>query len=256
MLQVGWLQSDLEFSVGCRWYDICVVKIIGGIKIDYQITGEGRVLLLLHGWALEMSKEKYRKLVGELAKKYKVVALDFPGFGGSSLPPKPWGVREYADLVASFVNALNLRVFGIVGHSFGGRVAIKIAANEIFKVEKIILIDSAGVERKSWRVKLIIFLTKIIPRWIKRRRQNGVMRESFKLVVGENLEGEMERIKIPTVLVWGENDRTTPMWQARIIKEKIKGSILRIVKGGDHGVPYRRTDEVAGLILKSLDANN
>lgn len=233
-----------------------MVKIIGGIKIDYQITGEGRVLVLLHGWALKMSKEKYGKLVCKLAKKYKVVSLDFPGFGRSSLPPEPWGVREYADLVAGFVNALNLKVFGIVGHSFGGRVAIKIAANEIFKVEKIILIDSAGVERKSWRVKLTIFLVKMIPRWIKRKVKNGVMRESFKLVVGENLEGEMERIKIPTFLVWGENDRTTPMWQARIIQERIRGSVLRIVKGGDHGVPYRRTDEVAGLIFKLLDAND
>lgn len=233
-----------------------MIKIVDGIKVDYWIRGEGRVLLLLHGWGAGMSKEKYRRLSHKLAKDYKVVILDFPGFGGSSLPSKPWGVREYADLVDSFVDSLGLKVYGMIGHSFGGRVAIKIAANEIFEVRKLILIDSAGVERKSWRVKLIILLSKIIPGWVKRRVWKGVMRESFKLVVSENLEEEMKKIRMPTLLVWGGNDRTTPMWQARITEEKIKGSILRVVKGGDHGVPYRRTNEVAGIILKWLDANN
>lgn len=243
-----------------------MIKIVSGMKINYRIIGpafakasagkKGKVLLLLHGWGVGMSKEKYRELSCKLANKYKVVILDFPGFGGSSMPSKPWGVREYADLVGGFVDALNLKAFGIIGHSFGGRVAVKIAANEVFKAKKLILIDSAGVERKSWRVKLIIFLTKIVPRWVKGKINNGVMKESFKLVVGENLEEEMKKIRIPTLLVWGENDRTTPMWQAKIIKEKIEGSILRVVKGGDHGLPYRRTNEVAGIILKWLDANN
>ena len=233
-----------------------MVKVVGGVKVDYRIRGQGRVLLVLHGWGVGMSKEKYRKLCRKLAKSYKVVTPDFPGFGGSALPPKAWGVREYADLVGSFVDTLNLKVFGIIGHSFGGRVAIKIAANKLFGVDKLILIDSAGVERKSLRVKLMIFLSKLVPRWVKRRGQNGVMRESFKLVVGENLEKEMEKIRIPTLLVWGENDRATPMWQSGIIKEKIGGSILKVIKGGDHGVPYRRTNEVAGIILKWLDADN
>ena len=256
-----------------------MVKIIGGIKIDYQITGEGRVLLLLHGWALEMSKEKYRKLVGELAKKYKVVALDFPGFGGSSLPPKPWGVREYADLVASFVNALNLRVFGIVGHSFGGRIAIKFAVLYPERLKKLILCASAGIKHPLNFFQKIIFKLAIFGNFLFSKRPfkrfkdvahnffytflrqkdyakaKGIMKETLKKVLEEDLRPELSQIKINTLLIWGEKDKAVPIKDAYLMKEHIPQSVLEIIPGASHTPNLEMPEKIADIVGNFL-ANN
>jgi 3-oxoadipate enol-lactonase len=78
------------------------------------------------------------------------------------------------------------------------------------------------------------------------------MRETMKNVVAESLEADMARIKVPTLLVWGEEDRTTPLWQAKIIRQLIVGSELKVINGGNHGLPYKMPEKTAEIIIKYL----
>lgn len=238
---------------------------IDGQKISYLDRGKGRVVVLLHGWSKEMNKEKYIPLINLLEKSFRVVAIDFPGFGKSIKPDRPWSVSDYSDLIRKILIRLKINEYIIIGHSFGGRVAIKLAAGKIpMGLKKMILIDSAGIERKALKVKLMVLLAKLVPTGIKNRLRSfgsndyrdvlsdEIMRETMKKVVAENLEADMERIKVPTLLVWGEEDRTTPLWQAKIIKKLIVGSELEVVSGGNHGLPYKMPKETAEIIVKYL----
>ena len=223
--------------------------------IDYLDKGKGEVVVWLHGWAKGYSKEKYQGLVDKLALNFRVVALDFPGFGGSSLPPKPWGVGDFADAMVEFIKKLGIEEYVLAGHSFGGRVAIKMASNKKNTIKKLILVDSAGIERKGVMVKLRLVLAKLVPARLRAvvggnlgakdyRETMGVMRESMKLVVGENLEADLAKVNVPTLLVWGEKDGLTPLWQGKLMNRLIAGSKLVVVSGANHRLPL---DEVARL---------
>ncbi len=229
--------------------------------ISFIKEGSGKkTLVLLHGWAKK--KEDYQELVGLLAKKYTVYSLDLPGFGATPMT-RSYNLADYAKDVAGFVNGKRLEKVILLGHSFGGRVAIKMALEYPKLVEKLVLVDSAGIERKSVRVEVLRLLWTLAPLAPTRLRELlrpmvgskdylesiGWVRETFKNVVGENLEPELAKIKIPTLLVWGENDHTTPLWQGKVMQREISGSKLVIISGTDHGAPYRKAKEVADAIF-------
>lgn len=231
------------------------------IIFDYWQKGRGDDLLFLHGWSKDINKEKYLELLDKLATKYRVTAIDFPGFGKSERPSTPWKVENFAYFVKKAVEQLGLSVSVIVGHSFGGRVAIKIVNLDLLAPEKLVLIASAGIERKTIKVKLIKFLVSLVPERFKRiisvgskdyREAQGVMKETMKLVVEENLENDLARINIPTLLIWGNEDRTTPLWQGQLMNKLISKSDLKIIEGGNHGIPYRNAEEVFKIIETNL----
>lgn len=228
--------------------------------IDYLDKGKGKVVVWLHGWAKGYSKEKYQKLIDSLSEKYRVVALDFPGFGGSSWPLRPWDVSDFADAVAKFIKKLGIKEYVLAGHSFGGRVAIKMAVGGN-KIEKLVLVDSAGIERKGMMVKLRLLVAKLVPEGLKKlfsgrlgakdyRESVGVMRESLKLIVNENLEVDLAKIKMPTLIVWGENDGLTPLGQGKIMNRLIGGSKLVIIPEANHRLPL---DQVARLAKEMVE---
>lgn len=231
---------------------------INGLLTDYWQKGKGRGVLFLHGWAKDINKERYAELLGELAKKYKVTAVDFPGFGGTGIPLEPWNVLDYSKWLVDFLNKTKTESDVLIGHSFGGRVAIKEISGGLLTPQKLVLVASAGIERKSIKVKTLILISDLIPKFIKKmvnfgskdlREASGIMRESVKLIVGENLENDISKIAIPTLLIWGSEDNTTPLWQGKLINKLIKNSELKIIDGANHGVPYRQAGEVAKLII-------
>ena len=132
--------------------------VIQGIRTNYLTAGKGEPVLLLHGWG--SSLEPYRRLIDLLSTKYFVIALDMPGFGKTEEPPCPWGVDEYVDFVLDFLQAFDIQKLSLVGHSFGGRVIIKLCNRCLpFAVNKIVLIDSAGIKPQDirWlRTRIII----------------------------------------------------------------------------------------------------
>src|SRR5690348_3057288 len=120
--------------------------IVDGLMTNYQKTGEGKVLLMIHGWG--DSGGTFSALANELKDSYQLVILDLPGFGASQAPAELWGTEDFSKFVTKFLDKLSLKPYAVLGHSFGGAVAMVLAAdNPSFK--KLILLASAGVRNKK-----------------------------------------------------------------------------------------------------------
>jgi len=229
--------------------------LIDGVNIHYKLAGSGDRVLLLHGWggSIDSSLPVTRDL---LAKSYQVLAIDFPGFGKSDPPPEPWGVPQYAGAVQELLERLEFHPTHVVGHSFGGRVAIMLASDRPDSVNKLVLVAAAGIRIVSSRVRVVRALTKTVktvfalpglstfrPRVqsaLNRRfastdyQQAGQLRDTFVKVINQDLRDYARRIKAPTLLIWGDKDAETTMAEAQILNSCIPDSGLVVLQGGGH----------------------
>ncbi|MDR2859464.1 MAG: alpha/beta hydrolase [Mediterranea sp.] len=253
-------------------------KSIGNLNIHYELTGSdsGEDVILLHGWGSNLQVFKY--IVQELEKTFKVYTIDFPGFGESSTPQDVWGINDYTNFLESFVKELHIKEPILIGHSFGGRVALLYSSRN--DVNKLVLIDSAGIIPKrsiKYYIKVYAFkwCKKILPVLIgntraseqieRYRKKSGssdynnapskMMRNILVKVVNEDLKYVMPNIKAPTLLIWGENDDSTPVSDAKIMERLIKDCGLVILKNAGHFSFLDKRYEV-NMILDAFLATN
>ena len=229
---------------------------IDGLRAHYTDEGQGAPVLLLHGWG--SSVDAFIGIRRALSDRFRVVALDFPGFGESEMIPEPWDVSRYVAFTLRFMENLGLKDPVLIGHSFGGRVIIKMVGSGLASADKIVLIDSAGVKHKrSLRAKIRIAAFKTV-KWFlllpgirkvsadaleKARRHFGsadynsapvVLRQTLVRVVNEDLCEYMPSISCPTLLIWGDQDKDTPLADAKIMESRIPDSGLCVIKGAGH----------------------
>lgn len=225
--------------------------IVNNLHVKYFEIGKGSAALFLHGWGADANS--FNSILNQL-KDFRCISLSLPGFGGSQKPSEDWGVFEYSAFVRDFIEKLQIEPIIIIGHSFGGRVAIKGISKELLKPQKLVLIASAGASRKSFGSIIISLVAKVahlfsfIPplrSMINKMKSilgsddyknSGDMRNIFLKVVNENLESDAKCIKIPTLLIWGEEDQTTTLVEARRLKAAISSSNLKIFPGAGHYV--------------------
>ena len=203
-----------------------MIKKIDNISVNYTDEGEGDVVLLLHGWGANITL--YRGIMQTLAQGKRVIALDMPGFGKTSEPAEPWCVDDYVDFVLKFIASFDLKKLSIVVHSFGGRVGIKIAAKYGYLLNKLVLVDSAGIKPRRGAVYYAKILRHKLLTKLKITHESGsedykkmcgTMRETFKNIVNEDLSGILQRITVPTLIIWGNKDEETPISMARKLKK-------------------------------------
>jgi pimeloyl-ACP methyl ester carboxylesterase len=252
--------------------------------IRYSIHGAGhRPVMVLHGWgsrALDMAP-----LVACLATEYRVYAVDLPGFGFSPPPPEPWNVTRYAEAMAELARAEGIdNGLCLIGHSFGGRIALRWAADPRIRdpLDRLVLLAAAGLRpRRNWRYyarRLMAQTLKspflLLPepwrgRALERLRQSplwrmlgsadychaqGVMREVFVRVVTDHLDALLAHIRLPTLILWGEQDHTTPLDQAYRLRDGIAGSRLVVLPQAGHYLFRDQPDTVCRLIREFLEA--
>jgi len=251
--------------------------LINGLKINYKIAGQGPAILILHGWG--GSSDSWIQVQEILAREgFKVICPDFPGFGKSKTPFEPWGVKEYGNFVLNLTKILELQNFFLLGHSFGGRVAIKFSVLYPEKIKSLILCDSAGIKQK-WGIgeKLIFQISKIgnaifTPTPLRRfkdkaknlfyiflrhrdyAKADGTMRETIKKVLTEDLLKDLPQIKIRTLIIWGESDKLVPVKYAHIFKEKIENSELKILPKIGHSPHLEVPEKLTEIIINFLRA--
>lgn len=224
---------------------------IDNLKVYYEIKGKGEPIFLLHGWAGRI--ESFKPVFEILSSKFKIYAFDLPGFGRSNLPSYTWGTSDYASFIIKFLEKEKLQKIHLIGHSFGGRIAITLAANFPEKIKKLILVDSAGIKPK----KSLLYYLKIgiFKAWKKlcfgkfgKKMKNilyhllgsndykeaGQMRNILVKIVNEDLKYLLPQIKTPTLLIWGEQDKAVPIKYAKIMEKEIKNSQLIIFKNAGH----------------------
>ncbi len=229
---------------------------VDGIKVSYEISGEGDTIVLMHGWG--GSAASFEPVFKHLSKDYKVLVFDFPGFGESDIPPGTWGTKEYGEFLDNLFNGLHIERANIMAHSFGGRVAIWFAANFPEKVDKLVLINSAGIKpRRTLRYHVRVAVAKtgkrifLLPIFGKYgeillnelysivgskdyQRQTGIMRSTLVKVVNEDLRELLPKIMAPTLLMWGDNDNEVPLSYAKIMEKEIRDAGLVVFKGAGH----------------------
>ena len=232
---------------------------IDGYRIRYQITGAGdSTVVILQGWGTKY--EVYDSVAACINSKYRVVQFDFPGFSGSDEPREAWSVDDYADFFEKFMQALEIKKAVLLGHSYGGRVIIKLANRDRlpFEIERIVLVDSAGiVPKKTWKQKYKIkkykLLKKIvnlkpvhaicpdlIDEWKNKqgsedyRNASPIMKQCMVKAVNEDLTALLGGIRPETLLIWGDLDTATPIADAHVMEEKIPDCGLAVIKGTGH----------------------
>lgn len=224
----------------------------------------GKTLVLLHGWPGDSLK--WQEAAQILQDKFTIYAADFAGWGETPLA-RVYTLEDYAHDVKQFLFDLKIEKPILVGHSFGGRVAIKLVSEDSTIIEKLILVASAGIERKGLKVQLFGFLSKIAPSFLKKVFHkffsskdyvalSGDKKQTFVNVVNEDLEDKIPKINIPTLLIWGDEDHTTPLPQGKLMEKLIPDAKLVIVPGANHGLPYRKAKEVAEAIEEYLINTN
>lgn len=241
--------------------------IVQNIAVEYQDEGSGPVILMLHGW--KDSFKTFDEIV-PLLNERRIIRLDMPGFGESEAPKGAWDVGRYVDFVNAFIQKLAVPVDTIVGHSFGGRVAIKGVGSGILKPKYLVLIAAAGLAKKRTLRNSVLamfakagrLITSVPPLslWQQQLRRkmyealgsdyfrSGSLKDTFVKVVNEDLSEYTKKITIPTLLIWGRQDSSTPLMQAERIHDLIENSQLDIVHDAGHFVHRERPREVAGFI--------
>lgn len=244
--------------------------VIDGLTVASEVIGEGASVLLLHGWGGKI--ESMRMVAERLAPHgYNCHLLDLPGFGRSALPADVWGVSDYARLVKCYLDHVNLKAVNLIGHSFGGRISIVLGANYPEYVSKIVLADSAGVMtppstgqkiRKlafdiAYSILSLPLLNKLqqpFRLWVRNRygsedlRSAGALEPIFRKVIQEDLLPHAARIKAPTLLIWGDLDEDTPLWQGKKLEQIISDAGLVVFQGAGHFAYQERLADFVRIV--------
>lgn len=228
--------------------------IIQGLLTSYSFLPGTRAtpsLIFLHGWG--STKEVWgraRQLLQTVG--LSSYALDLPGFGKTETPPTAWGISNYAAFVTEFLNKLNLKQTAIIGHSFGGRIALIVAATNEQSVEKMILVDSAGIYTAAWFKKILTLFSKAVKpffrlRWTQPIRKKiyraigaadyvatPALTKIFVKIIRQDLTDYLRKISQPTLIVWGKDDSLTPLSYAKKFAGGIKNSQLVVLEKAGH----------------------
>ncbi len=231
------------------------------------------MVLLLHGWGDRL--ESFNALLPELSKRYELIALDLPGFGQTQAPKQPWNLDDYAEFLEAFLAKLELNsVYGIIAHSNGGALAIRALSLNKISSNKLVLLASSGVRdthkiRKAG-LKVVAKTGKIATFWLpkssKQKLQkklygtvgsemldNPPLQETFKLTVKQDIQRDATKVTIPTLLIYGDQDKATPLEAVgKQLNMRIINSHLKVIPGADHFVHQAASQEVSRDILEFL----
>ena len=199
-------------------------------------------MLFLHGYL--SSKEAFTAQIEYFSRFYRVTALDFLGFGGSKRLTEAFSVADYAAWTKEALTLLKVEKPHVIAHSFGCRVAVKMAAADGEVFDKILLTGPAGILLKRGlsyclKVKSDRLVKKFAPAFaenkfgsVEYRSLSPIMKESYKKIVNEDLREDAKRIKNPTLIVVGEKDKTTPLSEAQVYLQSLQNGRLRRMQGG------------------------
>jgi len=242
--------------------------VVNDLLINYERQGSGKKLILLHGWADSLKGMSI--LTSALSKNYDVINIDLPGFGGSQTPKTDWNLADFGHFLAQFIQKINLGdIYALIGHSNGGAVAIKAIAAGDITPHKLVLLSSAGIRSdKKSGLKAVRLATKAaklaslpLPSATRKKLRHKLydslgsdlltaenMSGSFKKVVAEDLSPAAAGLKLPTLLIYGEEDDQTPVMDGELYHQLIKGSTLEVITGAGHFIQKEKPE----LVVKSI----
>lgn len=210
-------------------------------------------VLALHGWG--RTHEDFTEVLAPAgARALDAIALDLPGFGSTPAPPVAWGSGDYAEAVRPVLDEMAERVV-VVGHSFGGRVAVQLAVRAPERVAALVLSGApllrvAPRRRPPWRYRVVrrlagrgLFPEEALDRYRQRygspdyRAAVGILRPTLVRVLAEDYGDVLRRLSCPVELVWGTEDREVPLEVAHRLRDLLADSRLTTCPGVGHLTP-------------------
>lgn len=246
--------------------------VVDGLMTNYQLAGKGRLVLLLHGWG--DSAGGLQALAKELAAEYKVLNLDLPGFGASQAPKDVWNLDNYSDFLDQFLSKIDCgQPYAVIGHSNGGALAIRAISLDKLHPKKLILLAASGIRTghapRRTVLKIIAKTGNLATIWMPERYRQGLrkslyntagsdmlvaphLEETFKKTVRQDVKADAARLNLPTLLIYGSDDKAVPVEHGQQYADLIKGSRLEIIKGAGHFLHVDAADKINGLIKEFI----
>ncbi len=237
--------------------------------VEYQLRGDGdTTVLLLHGWT-DSAQQSFAGLANQLAKSYRVLMPDLPGFGKSLAPAESWGVPEYGHWLKNFVDKLAVQPDIVIAHSNGGTLAIYALAYGLLQPRKLVLLGSAGIRdtaRTKKRVlklaaKPVKLLLKPLPTGTQERIKKRVygqlgsdlytlehLKPIYQRVVAYDIQNDASLVKTPTLLIYGADDQSTPVSFGQTFQGLMPDARLEVVAAAGHYVHLDQPEKTFGLI--------
>lgn len=231
-------------------------------------------LVVLPGWGGD--KTSWADFVSQMQKKgIHTEVLELPCFGGVSCPKTVWGVNDYAQYVVSRLDEIPGDLV-LLGHSFGGQVAVKVMAEGHDRVIKLILSGPAIIRPRRIARRVFFFVVAKIGKGIfalpllkkfagtaKKVLYRGadspdyaqtddIKREIFKRVIRQDLTHDLSKIMVHTLVIAGEKDTYVPMRYSTRVAKGIDGAKLAVIKNGKHGLHKQKVEEFVASIINFL----
>ncbi len=226
-------------------------------------------ILILHGWRSEAGV--WGAFMERLcAQGYRCIAPDLPGFGLSEMPRRDFTLDLYADTVLGLLKKMKVEECVVIGHSFGARVAIKLALRNTEEIKALILMGAAGITLDKGRLQSIGAIARVVkplfaPNFMQPLRRSMYsligsedylavpeLKGTIQNIFAEDLESHLATLSLPTLLVWGANDDMTPLKAARTMNTHIHGSELQVFNQAGHYAFLDQADEVLETVINFL----
>jgi pimeloyl-ACP methyl ester carboxylesterase len=237
------------------------LMIINGYQLSYRSAGSGLPLVLLHGYGT--SGHLWQRTLPYLTQQRQVFVVDLPGHGRSKLS-SPWQLREVAPLLATWLRQLELPPIALVGHSMGGAIAIHLTAYAPELVERLVLVDAAGMPLQAPLPVLAVRSVRStfqpggggypwpLVRDVLRRPRLRLLWQAAQQMMSSDFRTELARITIPTLILWGERDFLLPLEMGQALAMALPHASFLTLPNCGHRPPLTQPGLFSRLILDFL----
>lgn len=237
------------------------------VKINYERYGKkkGKAMVFLHGWGQNI---QMMKMIGDRFDDNDVIIIDFPGHGKSEEPKEVWTLFDFTDMVHALLDELKVKNPILIGHSFGGKVALIYAS--MYDVCKLILFGSPFRVKKNPNSFKVRFLKKVktlpfmngLSEYAKKhmgssdyRNASPVMRDILVKHVNTDITDMVKNIKCPTIIIWGDKDMAVDIEDAYVLESLIKDSAVIKYEGCTHYAYLERLEQTTCIIQNFIEGD-
>jgi pimeloyl-ACP methyl ester carboxylesterase len=250
-----------------------------GQSIHYFDMGAGPVVVLLHG--LGSRKEDWLPVLEPMAQKYRLLVPDQIGFGRSDKPLLDYSIQTYVDFLNEFLRQLKVEKASLVGESLGGWIAALYVSEisggaHLIPVEKLVLVDAAGLKQDkpipnlnpSSLVDMRVMMEAVFfdTSWLNEDALRKIFTDKLaahdgytvRSILGnpaigtERLDERLRNIKVPTLVVWGKQDKLLPIASGERYAAGIPGAKLVSFDKCGHVPPIEKTEEFVAAVTGFL----
>jgi pimeloyl-ACP methyl ester carboxylesterase len=241
---------------GASWREVTV----SGHPVRYEVAGEGDPVVLVHG--LSGSTRWWARNVPDLAKHHRVYLVNLPGFGVLHRSGPRFVLAEATSWLLAWMEAVGLRSAHLVGHSMGGYLSLRLAARRPEAVDKLVLVDPAGMPSGRTMLghlgPLLLSARYARPTFLPVLVRDALYAGPLTLLrttrdlLAEDVRGDLRRVEAPTLLVWGGRDPLIPPSIGDVMRAEIPNSRLLVIERAGHNPMFDRPEDFNGALLAFL----